>query len=71
MFAASSLGYCMFTCRIITSATPIVARMSQEFSFMIYTVASTVGAVIVFAIKNINDDDYKYDSSEKKKVKSD
>ena len=44
--------------------------MSQEFSFMIYTVASTVGAVIVFAIKNINDDDYKYDSSEKKKVKS-
>ena len=64
LFATSSLGYCTFICRFFTGFTPMLAQVSQRLSTMLFAVSSTIGALVVLGIRNIKEEDYKYDALE-------
>jgi len=69
LFATSSLGYCTFICRFFTAFTPMLAQVSQTISTILFAVSSSIGAVIVLNIRDINEEDYIYDEKKSASAK--
>ena len=64
LFASSSFGYCQFICRFFTAFTPMVAQVSQRASMVLFAVSSSLGALILQGLIDIDGDDeeYKYEA---------
>ncbi len=61
LFSTSSLGYCQFICRFFAAFTPMLAQVSQQLSMLLFTTSSAFGAFIVMGIRDIDEEDYKYE----------
>ena len=62
LFSTSALGLCTFLCRVFTAASPVIAAMDQTLSVVIFATTSLLGAFIVLALRDINEEDYEYDA---------